>query len=87
MEQLLRTAMDTNATMDHATVVRRSSAANPVSIAARHEVINFGRNYADFVPGYVQGWNPDPITKKLPSQSPVPQLSTVKRTDTYVPPS
>jgi LytS/YehU family sensor histidine kinase len=66
MEQLLKVALDTNATLDHATVVRRSSAANAVSMSARHEVINFGRKWADFAPKYEQGWDPEPAPKKLP---------------------
>jgi len=64
MEQLQKIAIDSNATLDQATVVRRSAAANSTSISARHEVINFGRGYADFVPKYEQGWNPEPITEK-----------------------
>ena len=63
MEQLQKVVLDASATLDQVTVVRRSSAANSVSMSARHEVINFGRQYADFVPKYEQGWNPDPILK------------------------
>jgi hypothetical protein len=37
---------------------RRCSAANATSMAARHEVVNFGREYAGFTPEYEQGWNP-----------------------------
>jgi len=64
MDQLLKITLDSNATLDHPTVARRSSAANSASMAARHEVINFGRQYADFVPRYEQGWNPEPIAEK-----------------------
>jgi hypothetical protein len=66
MEQLLKVALNTSATMDYPTVAHRAAAANAASIAARHEVINFGRQYADFAPKYEQGWNPDPVAKKHP---------------------
>ncbi len=57
MEQALK-----NTTLDSETM-RRCSAANATSMAARHEVINFGREYAAFAPKYEQGWNPDHLTK------------------------
>ena len=43
---------------------KRCSAANATSMAARHEVINFGREYAGFVPKYEKGWSPDPVPEK-----------------------
>jgi hypothetical protein len=64
MEQLLKTARLPNTVLENATVVHHSSAANATSMAARNEVINFGRNYANFAPKYEQGWNPEEVVKK-----------------------
>jgi hypothetical protein len=63
MDQLLKALPDTNG-IYHAVVVRRASAANALSIAGRNEVINFGRQYATFVPRYEPAWNPDPLIER-----------------------
>jgi len=49
--------------LDRSLILKRSSAVNSTSIAARHTLINFGRNYADFVPTYEEAWKPQPMAE------------------------
>ena len=49
--------------LDRNIILKRSSAVNSTSVAARHTLINFGRNYADFVPTYEKAWSPQPMAE------------------------